>query len=244
MVDGVDGVINLTGEPIAAKRWTTNQKRKILVSRLETTQSLVDAIAKARQKPQILVNGSAIGYYGPHGDEVITETDKRGSDFLATICHQWELEACRAEQYGLRVIRLRTGLVLGRNGGALAKMAKPFKFLVGGPLGSGTQWMSWIHLEDEVGLISFLIDNPQAQGAYNATAPNPERNQDFCRTLGKVMKRPSWVPAPAFALRLALGEMADMLLTGQRVIPAAAQKLGYKFRYADLSEALEASMPL
>ena len=243
-VDGADGVINLAGEPIAAKRWTERQKQKILTSRIETTNSLVEAIRKAKQKPGFLINASAVGYYGPRGDETVTEEAAAGNDFLSSVCREWEEEAKKAESLGLRVIRVRTGIVLGRGGGALAKMVPPFKFFVGGPLGSGTQWMSWIHLEDEAGLMIYLIEHSQATGPFNATAPNPVRMKEFCQVLGQVMGRPSWAPVPAFALRLALGELAEMLLTGQRVIPAAAQKLGYQFRYANLDAALKACMPL
>jgi uncharacterized protein len=243
-VDGADGVINLAGEPIAAKRWTGDQKQKILTSRIETTNSLVEAIRKAKQKPGFLINASAVGYYGPRGDETVTEEAAAGKDFLSSVCREWEEEAKKAESLGLRVIRVRTGIVLGRGGGALAKMVPPFKFFVGGPLGSGTQWMSWIHLEDEVGLMLYLIEHSQATGPFNATAPNPVRMKEFCRILGQVMGRPSWAPVPAFVLRLALGELAEMLLTGQRVIPAAAQKLGYQFRYANLDAALKGCMPL
>lgn len=243
-VDGADGVINLAGEPIAAKRWTGDQKQKILTSRIETTNSLVEAIRKAKQKPGFLINASAVGYYGPRGDETVTEEAGAGKDFLSSVCREWEEEAKKAESLGLRVIRVRTGIVLGRGGGALAKMVPPFKFFVGGPLGSGTQWMSWIHLEDEVGLMLYLIEHSQATGPFNATAPNPVRMKEFCQVLGQVMGRPSWAPVPAFVLRLALGELAEMLLTGQRVIPAAAQRLGYEFRYANLDAALKACMPL
>jgi uncharacterized protein (TIGR01777 family) len=243
-VDGADGVINLAGEPIAAKRWTGRQKQNILTSRIETTNSLVEAIRKAKQKPGFLINASAVGYYGPRGDETVTEEAGAGKDFLSSVCREWEEEAKKAESLGLRVIRVRTGIVLGRGGGALAKMVPPFKFFVGGPLGSGTQWMSWIHLEDEVGLMLYLIEHSQATGPFNATAPNPVRMKEFCQVLGQVMGRPSWAPVPAFALRLALGELAEMLLTGQRVIPAAAQRLGYEFRYANLDAALKACMPL
>ena len=244
VVDGAEGVINLAGEPIAAKRWTEDQKQKIRASRIETTNSLVGAIAKAKQKPAILINASATGYYGPRGDETINEEARPGTDFLGQICRDWEEEAKKAERLGLRVVRVRTGIVLGRGGGALAKMGPPFRFFVGGPLGSGTQWMSWIHLEDEIGLILHLIEHSEARGPFNATAPNPVRMKEFCQTLGRVMGRPSWAPVPAFALRILLGEMAEMLLTGQRVLPAAAQRLGYEFRYPHLYDALKACMPL
>jgi len=243
-VDGADGVINLAGEPIAAKRWTAEQKRKIRSSRIETTRSLVSAIAKAKDKPKFLINASAVGYYGPRGDETITEEAKPGEDFLGVVCREWENEARKAEQLGLRIVRVRTGIVLGKGGGALAKMAPPFKFFVGGALGTGKQWMSWIHLDDEVGLIQFLAENAEPRGAMNATAPNPVTNRDFCKTLGSVLGRPCWAPVPSFALRVMLGEMADMLLAGQRVIPAEAQRLGYRFRYPTLDQALQACMPL
>ena len=242
-LDGVDGVINLAGEPIAAKKWNDIQRRRIEKSRVDGTNSLVQAIAKAEPKPTFLISASAVGYYGPRGDELITEDSPPGDDFLSAVCRAWEEEAKKAERLGLRVVRLRTGLVLGSGGGALTKMAQPFKFFVGGPLGSGRQWMSWIQLEDHVRLILELIDNAQANGPVNATAPNPVRNKEFCQTLGKVLRRPCWAPVPGFALRLALGEMAEMLLTGQRVMPAAAQKLGFQFRYPNLEEALQASMP-
>lgn len=243
-LDGADGVINLVGEPIAARRWTEGQKRRIRSSRIEATQSIVDGIAKAQRKPLFLLNGSAVGYYGPHGDEIVTEETAPGTDFLSSVCLAWEEEAKKAEPIGLRVLRLRTGIVLAPGGGALAKMVPPFKLFVGGPLGSGAQWMSWIHLEDEIDLILHLIENPQTAGPVNATAPNPVKMKDFCQTLGKVMGRPSWAPVPDFALRLKFGEMADMLLTGQRAVPIAAQKLGYQFHYANLSDALQACMPL
>ena len=237
-LDGTDGVINLAGEPIAGKRWTEAQKKKIRSSRINTTRALVTAIGKAKEKPKFLLNASAIGYYGPHGDELLAEEQGPGNDFLSRVCSDWEEEAKRAEGHGLRVVRLRTGIVLGKGGGALSKMVPPFKLFIGGPLGSGRQWMSWIHLEDEIGLIQFLIEHPNARGAINSTAPNPVTMKEFCRTLGSVLHRPSWAPVPAFALRVMLGEMAEMLLTGQRVIPAEAQKLGYKFRYPTIPEAL------
>jgi uncharacterized protein (TIGR01777 family) len=240
----VDGMINLAGEPIAAKRWTIKQKHQLRLSRIDTTVGLVRAIAKAKQKPKFLLNASAVGYYGPRSDEILSEDAPAGTDFLAALCRDWENEAIKAEKLGVRVIRLRTGIVLGAGGGALGKMAPPFKFFVGGSLGSGNQWMPWIHIEDEVGLILHLIENSQASGAVNATAPNPVTMKEFCRTLGQVMGRPSWAPVPAFALRLMLGEMAEMLLTGQRAVPTAAEKFGYRFRYPNLPEALRACMPL
>src|SRR6266508_2770362 len=208
-LEGVDGIIHLAGEPIAAKKWNDMQRRRIEKSRVDGTNSLVQAIAKAEPKPTFLISASAVGYYGPRGDELITEDSPPGDDFLSAVCRAWEEETKKAERLGLRVVRLRTGVVLGSGGGALTKMAQPFKFFVGGPLGSGRQWMSWIQLEDHVRLILELIDNAQANGPVNATAPNPVRNKEFCQTLGKVLRRPSRAPLPGLALRLALGEMED-----------------------------------
>lgn len=242
-LDGVDGVISLAGEPIAAKRWTPSQRRRIETSRIDGTNSLVEGIAQAKLRPKFLISASAVGYYGPRGDETVTEETPPGNDFLGIVCQKWEKEAQKAESLGLRVVRLRTGIVLGSGGGALAKMAQPFKFFAGGPLGSGRQWMSWIQLEDHVRLILHLIETTQAGGAINATAPNPARNKEFCQTLGKVLRRPCWAPVPGFALKVVLGDMAEMLLTGQRVLPVAAQKIGFQFRYPNLAEALRASMP-
>ncbi|MGH7855514.1 MAG: TIGR01777 family oxidoreductase [Candidatus Binatia bacterium] len=243
-LDGVDGVINLAGEPIAQKHWTHTQRHRIERSRIDATHSLVQACAKLRQKPKFLINASAVGYYGPRGDETITEDAPPGDDFLSIVCQAWEEEAQNAEELGMRVVRLRTGIVLGPRGGALPKMAKPFKFFMGGPLGSGNQWISWIQLEDLLRMILLVIEHPLARGPVNATAPNPVQNKEFSRTLGKVLRRPCWAPVPAFVLKLALGEMSQMLLTGQRVVPAVAEKLGFQFRYPNLQEALEASRPI
>ncbi|MGE5302479.1 MAG: TIGR01777 family oxidoreductase [Alphaproteobacteria bacterium] len=238
-VDGVDGVINLAGEPIAAKRWTERQKEKIRSSRIETTRSLVNAIAKAQVKPKFLINASAVGFYGARGDELLSEGSAPGKGYLAGVCIAWEEEAKRAEQHGVRVALLRTGIVLGKGRGALAKMVPPFKFFLGGPLGSGRQWMPWIHIEDEIGMILFLMENEEASGAFNATAPNPVTMKDFSKALGNVLHRPSWAPVPAFALALMLGEMADMLVSGQRALPDAALRLGYRFKYPTIDQALQ-----
>ena len=237
-----DGVINLAGEPIAGRRWTDRQQQRLQQSRYDTTRSIVQACARAQQKPKFLINASAVGYYGPHQDELLSEDAPAGNDFLAKLCLGWEAEASAAEAIGLRVVRLRTGIVLGPGGGALKKMVQPFKLFAGGYLGSGQQWMSWIHLDDEVNLILHLIANTSIAGPVNATAPNPVRNIEFSQTLGRVLHRPCWLPVPAIALRLGLGKMAEMLLTGQRVIPAAAQRSGFQFRYPNLKEALEACM--
>ena len=238
-IDGADGIINLAGEPIAGKRWSQEQKDKLRSSRIDSTRALVNAIAKAKIKPKFLLNGSAVGYYGPHGDETLTEASPPGTDFLSRLCVDWEAEALKAEAHGVRVATIRTGIVLGKGQGALAKMVPPFKMFVGGPLGSGKQWMPWIHIEDEVGLLVFLMENEKARGAFNATASNPVTMEEFAKALGDALKRPSWVSVPASALALVAGEMADMLLTGQRALPEAASKLGYLFKYATIRGALE-----
>jgi uncharacterized protein (TIGR01777 family) len=199
---------------------------------------IVDAIAKAKHKPKFLINASAVGYYGPHGDETLTEESPPGSDFLGRLCAAWEAEANKARAYGARVALLRTGIVLGKGKGALAKMVPPFNLFAGGRLGSGKQWFPWIHLDDEVGLINFIIENEKADGPINATAPNPVTMDEFCKALGKVLNRPSWAPVPASILTLMLGEMAEMLLTGQRAVPQAALRLGYNFKYPRVLEAL------
>ena len=237
-VEGATGIINLAGEPIANKRWSSEQKDRIRLSRVNTTRALVRAIAKAKDKPKFLISGSAVGYYGPRGDEPLTENSPAGAGFLADICREWEDEARQAQGHGVRVALVRTGIVLGKGEGALAKMVKPFKLFAGGYLGSGRQWMPWIHVEDEVGLIQFLMDDENAAGAFNATAPNPVTMEEFCKALARVLNRPSWAPVPASVLTLLLGEMAEMLLTGQRAVPKAAQDLGYSFRYPTILEAL------
>jgi uncharacterized protein len=237
-VDGADGIINLAGEPIANKRWSSEQKDRIRSSRVNTTRALVRAIAKAKGKPKFLISGSAVGYYGPRGDEPLTENSPAGAGFLADVCREWEDEAMQAQNHGVRVALLRTGIVLGKGGGALAKMVKPFKLFAGGYLGSGKQWMPWIHVEDEVGLIQFLMEKENAAGAFNATAPNPVTMEEFCQALARALNRPSWAPVPGSVLTLLLGEMAEMLLTGQRALPKAAQELGYSFRYPNILEAL------
>jgi len=237
-IDGADAVINLAGEPIAGKRWTPKQKEILRSSRVDGTRALVDAIAKAQVKPKLMISGSAVGYYGPHGDEALNEDSKPGDDFLARLCVDWEAQAQKAESLGVRVCFLRTGIVLAKGKGALKKMVPPFKMFFGGPLGSGRQWMPWIHIEDEIGLIQFLIDNEGARGAFNAIAPNPVTMAEFSKTLGGVLNRPSWARVPPFVLALMVGEMAEMLLNGQRAIPAAASKLGFKFQYPSLKLAL------
>jgi uncharacterized protein len=238
-LDGVDGIFNLAGEPIAAKRWTDAQKETIKSSRVQSTRALVNAIAQAKDKPKFLINASAVGYYGARGDETTTEDTGPGNDYLSRVCVAWEEEARKADAYGVRVVLVRTGIVLDKGKGALAKMVPPFKFFAGGPLGSGNQWMPWIHIEDEIGLLLFLMGNQTARGPFNATAPNPVIMAEFGKTLGNVLNRPSWATVPGGVLTLLLGEMAEMLLNGQRAVPQAALKLGYEFKYPTLLPALQ-----
>ena len=238
-VDGADGIINLAGEPIAERRWSKAQKQRLRDSRIDVTRSLVNAIANAKVKPKFLVSSSAVGFYGHGGDEKITEQSKPGDDFLSRLCVDWEAEAKKAEAFGVRVVLFRTGIVLAKGRGALKKMVPPFKMFAGGPLGSGRQWMPWIHIDDEVALIEFLIANDGARGVFNSTAPNPVTMAEFANTLADVLNRPSWARVPPFVLALMVGEMSDMLLAGQRAVPEAALKLGYKFKYPNLRQALE-----
>jgi len=240
-IDGAGAVVNLAGESIAGKRWTDAQKKRILDSRVHATRSLVAAARGAATPPPVFVSGSAVGCYGPLGDEIATEDTPPGSDFLAQVCVQWEAEAMRVESDRTRVVCIRTGLVLEKDGGALPQMLPPFTFGMGGPVGSGHQFWPWIHREDWIALVRWAIQTPKVSGAVNFTAPAPVTNADFARALGRAMHRPAFMPAPAFALRLLLGEMADaLLLSGQRAVPAMAERLGFRFRYARVDEALGA----
>jgi uncharacterized protein (TIGR01777 family) len=240
-VDGAGAVVNLAGESIAAKRWTKAQKQRILDSRLKATTSLTWAIRCAVSPPPVLVSGSAVGYYGPLGREIINEQAPPGSDFLANVCSQWEDEASHAASDRTRVVSVRTGLVLEKDGGALPEIARPFSFGAGGPVGSGKQYWPWIHREDWVALVKWVIATPAVKGPVNATAPSPVTNAEFARTLGQELHRPAFMRAPGFALRLMLGEMAQgLLLSGQRAVPARAESMGFLFRYRRLDDALHA----
>lgn len=237
-LEDLDAVVNLMGEPIAAGRWTQRRKKAIRDSRVVGTSNLVESLSRCKNPPPVLVSFSAIGYYGDRGNELLQETSSPGTGFLTAVCKEWESEAQRAAQFGVRVVRVRGGLVLSERGGALPKMLPPFKLFVGGPVGSGDQWMSWIHIDDEVAVIRFAMENGSIQGALNCVAPNPVLNKDFSRELGKALGRPSFMPVPAFALQLLMGEMADVLLQGQRVLPAKLQAAGYRFQFPGLTEAL------
>ncbi len=236
-ISGCDGVVNLAGEPIS-ERWTPEHKQAILESRQLGTRKLVEAIAKAEVKPQVLVSGSAIGYYGTSETTDFDENSASGNDFLAQVCQQWEAEAEKVKESGVRLVILRIGIVLG-NGGALGKMINPFKMFAGGPIGSGRQWFSWIHRDDLVNLIIEATQRQDMAGAYNATAPNPVRMKDFCQTLGEVMNRPSWLPVPDFVLELLLGDGAIVVLEGQQVLPKKTQSIGFKYQYPNLKPALQ-----
>jgi uncharacterized protein len=239
-LDDADAIVNLAGESIAAGRWTAARKARIRESRIRATRSLVAAIGKARRGPSVFLSGSAIGYYGPHGDEPVTEQTPPGSDFLASVCRDWETEALRAAG-ATRVVLLRTGIALEKDGGALPQMALPFRLFAGGPVGTGRQYQAWIHRDDWVSMASWALRTSSVSGPLNFTAPTPVTNREFAGALGRVLRRPAFMPAPAFAMRLALGEMADaLLLTGQRVVPAAAQAQGFHFEYPTLEPALRA----
>jgi len=241
-VAAADAVVNLAGEPIAGGRWGPARKEAILQSRVGATRALVDAAGLAARRPRVLVSASAVGYYGARDDEPVDETAGPGSGFLAEVCQAWEREASRAEAFGLRLVRLRLGMVLAGDGGALGRMLPPFRAFVGGPLGNGQQWMSWIHRGDVTGMVLEALVNEGYRGAVNATAPEPVRNRDFTAALGRVLVRPAAIRVPAVVLRLALGEMADMLITGQRVLPRAAERLGYRWQYPEILGALRASV--
>jgi uncharacterized protein (TIGR01777 family) len=230
-------VINLAGAGIADARWTAARKATLRDSRILSTRSLVAAIRHADQRPAMLVNASGVGYYGDRGSDLVTEATPPGRDFLAQLCVEWEQEA-QAASDTTRVAILRNGLVLHPTGGALAKMLPPFRLGLGGTLGAGTQYLPWIHLDDWLDLVTFIISTNNARGAFNATAPHPAANAEFTRALGRALNRPTILPVPSFALRVALGELAGTLLTGQRAIPARAEELGFTFRFADIEPAL------
>jgi len=238
---GRDAVVHLAGENVA-QRWSDDAKRRILSSRELGTRNLVAGIAAAEPRPRVLVSASAVGYYGPHGDEEVDETVPAGDDFLAGVCVVWEREAQRAAALGLRVVNVRTGVMLDRGGGALAKMLPFFKLGVGGPVAGGDQYMAWIHVDDVVGIYLAAVDGDAWQGPVNATAPEPVTNAVFSKALGRALHRPALAPVPGLAVRVLYGEMAEIVTTGQRVIPRRAQEHGYAFAHSDLDEALRAAL--
>jgi uncharacterized protein (TIGR01777 family) len=241
-VGDCDGVVNLAGENLFARRWNDDFKRLLIDSRVRSTENVVQALAAMPRRgdgsPKVLVNASAIGIYGPRGDEELTEDGSRGNDFLAALCSDWEKAARAVESAGVRCALVRIGVVLDKSGGALAQLLTPFKLGVGGPIGNGRQWLSWIHHDDLSSIFLLALDNPGASGPLNGTAPNPVINRDFSKALGRALHRPAFLPTPAFALRLALGEAADVVATGQRVVPKRALALGMQFRFSTIDAAL------
>jgi uncharacterized protein (TIGR01777 family) len=235
---GADAIIHLAGEPVA-QRWTPEVKRKIRASRVDGTRHLVQALSTLSRRPRVLVNASATGIYGPRGDELLTEDSPPGEGFLADVCKGWESESGMAESLGIRVAQIRIGMVLGKEGGALAKMLPAFRAGLAGRLGSGQQWMSWIHIDDLVDLLLFALDHGTARGPLNGTAPNPVRNVEFTKELAHALHRPAVIPAPAFAIRLLFGEMAEVALESQRVLPKATEAAGFRFKFPTLREALK-----
>jgi hypothetical protein len=238
---GRHAVFHLAGEPVA-QRWSASAKRSIRESRVTGTRHLIEGIAAAAQAPAVLVSSSAIGYYGPHGEEPLDEDAPPSGDFLGGVCVEWEAEAARAGELGLRVVMVRTGVVLDAAGGALEKMLPPFRLGVGGPVAGGSQYISWIHTDDLIGLLLAAMDGDDWSGPINATAPEPVTNADFSRELGRVLGRPAFLPVPGFALRLLYGEMAEIVTTGARVVPAKPLVLGYEFRHPRLPEALRSAI--
>jgi hypothetical protein len=238
-IEGSDALVNLAGASIAGASWTPERKALLRSSRVHITRELLCSIEKLEDGPKTIISASAVGYYGSRGDEVLTEESKPGDDFLARVTSEWEAEAVKAEALGLRVVRLRFGIILAKHGGALPQVMRPFKFGVGGRLGSGQQWMSWIALQDVVSVIREALQNRAVSGAVNVVSPQPVRNADFTKALGRAMHRPTIVPAPAFALEFVLGEMADaLLLASQRVAPSRLEQLGFRFSQKDLDSAL------
>ncbi len=240
ILERADAVINLAGAPIADARWTTARKRLLTDSRVSTTRLLVEALSRRSSKPRTLISASGIGYYGASDDRVLDEGAPRGRGFLADLCLEWETAALEAAAFGTRVVTLRTGMVLEQDGGALPKMLLPFRLFAGGPIMPGTQWVSWIHRRDHIGLIQWALTTEAVSGPVNAVAPGAVTMKTFCEELGQVLRRPSWLPVPGFALEAALGELGTLMTTGQRVSPVKALAGGYQFQYPMLEPALRA----
>ncbi|MGB2866991.1 MAG: TIGR01777 family oxidoreductase [Bacteroidota bacterium] len=238
-LDDVGAVINLAGESIGENRWSPEQKERLVSSRVQATRTLVSAVGKMKKKPRVFVSASGVGYYGNVADGDVTEKSPRGADFLAEICHLWEREALKAERLGMRVVLLRSGVVLSKYGGALKKMLLPFRLFVGGPLGGGHQWFPWVHIDDAVAAFVLAIFNKKLSGPVNLAAPGSTTMAEFCSSLGRSLRRPSWMPVPGFALRLALGEMAGpLLLSGQKAVPKKLLEAGFQFQFPNLDGAL------
>ena len=239
-LEGSIAVVNLAGESIGARRWSAQQKERIVSSRLDATTAIVSAIGRLHKRPSVLVNGSAIGYYGDTGDREITEDSEKGEGFLADTVDQWEAAARRVDPFGVRLVLIRNGVVLGKKATALGRMVLPFRFFLGGPLGSGRQWFPWVHIDDVIECILFAIRSEDISEAYNVVATVPVTMKRFSEILGRVLRRPSWLPVPSLALRLLLGEMSGMILGGQRAVPGRLTRAGFQFRYRNVREALAA----
>jgi uncharacterized protein len=238
LADGVGAIVNLAGEGLADGRWSDERKARIVRSRIDAGRAVVQAVQQAANKPAVVLQSSAVGYYGPRQDEIITEASGPGSDFLARLCFDWEASTAAVEKFGVRRPVIRTGIVLSNEGGAFPKLVLPFRLFAGGPIGSGKQWYPWIHIEDEVRAILFLLEHESATGPFNLTAPAPLTNKELAATIGKVMGRPALFPAPGLAMRMVFGEMATVLLDGQRAIPQRLQECGFTFTYPTAEEAL------
>ena len=239
LADGADAIVNLAGASVAEGRWTAERKQRLRDSRLHSGQAVVEAVRAASRKPRVVVQASAVGYYGARGNEEVTETTPAGSDFLALLAKEWEASTAPVEELGVRRAIARTGVVLSPEGGALPRLLAPFRFFVGGPLGDGKQWFPWIHFTDEANALKYLIESESASGAYNLCAPTPVTNAEFSRLISRRMRRPSWLPVPGLALRLLFGEMADVLLKGQRQIPRRLQRSSFRFIYSKAEDALK-----
>ena len=239
-LEGLDAVIHLAGESIGALRWTDEKKKAIRGSRVHGTRTMIEAFARLEKKPKVFISASAIGFYGDRGDEEMTETSSVGDTFLSEVSKEWESESRRAEDMGIRTVLLRNGIVLSKDGGALATMMTPFKLGVGGVVGSGKQWMSWVSLDDAVGIVNYALENENLRGAVNVVSPNPVTNEEFTKTLGEVLYRPTFLPLPEFAVNLVFGEMGDaLLIDSTRVVPKRLLDSGFKFRYPEIKSALE-----
>jgi uncharacterized protein (TIGR01777 family) len=240
LANGAYAIINLAGENISTGRWTQKKKQRILRSRLDAGKAVVEAVAEAQEKPRVVIQSSGIGYYGSTSDQMVDESSLPGKGFLVDVAQEWEASTKKVESWDIRHVVIRTGVVLGREGGALPRLLTPFRFFVGGPLGSGKQWLPWIHLEDEVKAIRFFIEKEDLSGPFNLCAPEPVTMKEFCNILGKVIRRPSWLPVPGFTLRLLFGEMAEeALLSGQRAVPKRLLDGEFQFKYPNLKPALE-----
>ena len=239
-LEGLDAIIHLAGEPIGDWRWTDDKKRRIKDSRVNGTRTIIEAISKLKNRPKTLISSSGVGYYGDRGDEVLNERGGVGDTFLAEVCRDWEAEARKAENYGVRVVLMRNGVVLSKDGGALATMMTPFSLGLGGVAGSGKQWLSWLSLDDMVAITNFVLENEDIEGAVNAVSPNPVTNEEFTKTLGEAIHRPTFLPLPKFAVDLIMGEMGDaLLLDSARAVPKKLEDAGYEFKYPVLKPALE-----